>query len=254
MVADALGIAYGSVLRNGNEYAEPVVRGLRILVIDDVIHTGRTMRKVIRALRRAGAKRITFLAIADATKSNPEDLQPYNPNVNPEVEKLIDRIENPDLRIIAQILLTIGRDIAEIKGLMRSELWHRELHLISNSAVKPKGLRAVLKPDLDTSQKYADVVYIYEENGQTVARIVEAKGLVFEGGEEDIREKFRNTVEYIKGLGFEVDRYELYLVIPKRLEEYITVPDIEGVKVVKVNPEGADEGEGEGKEGGSPLE
>ncbi len=80
------------------------------------------------------------------TKSNPEDLQPYNPNVNPEVEKLINRIENPDLRIIAQILLTIGKDIAEmkadiaeikadiadiktyiaeIKGVMRSDLWHK---------------------------------------------------------------------------------------------------------------------------------
>ncbi len=274
MVADSLGVAYGSVLRNGNEYAEPVVRGLRVLIIDDVIHTGRTMRKVVRALRRAGAKRITFLAIADATKSNPKDLQPYNPIVNPDKD-LINQIQNPDLKIIAQILLAIGKDISEmktdiaemrtdiaemktdiadIKGLMGSELWHRELHLISNSKVKPKGFKAVLKPDLDTSQKYADVVYIYEENGQTVARIVEAKGLVSEGGEEDIREKFRNTVKYIKGLGFNVDRYELYLVIPKRLEEYITTPTIENVRVVKVNPEDENEGEGEDKEGGSPSE
>ena len=202
------------------------------------------MRKVIRALRRAGAKRITFLAIADATKSNPEDLQPYNPNVNPDLdeatEKLLNQIENPDLKILALILLKkLNKldELSEIRRLLQSELWHRELHLISNSAVKPKGLKAVLKPDLDTSQKYADVVYIYEENGQTVARIVETKGLVSKDSEEDIREKFRNTVEYIKGLGFEVDRYELYLVIPKRLEEYITVPDIEGVEVVKVNPE-----------------
>ena len=281
MVADSLGVAYGSVLRSGNEYAEPVVRSLRVLVIDDVIHTGRTMRKVVRALRRAGAKRITFLAIADATKSNPEDLQPYNPIVNPDKD-LINQIQNPDLKIIAQILLAIGKDIAEmrtdiaemktdisemrtdiaemktdiadIKGLMGSELWHRELHLISSSKVKPKGLKAVLKPDLDTSQKYADVVYIYEENGQTVARIVEAKGLISEGDEEDIREKFQNTVKHIKDLGFNVDRYELYLVIPKRLEEYITIPTIENVRVVKVNPEDENEGEGEDKEGGSPSE
>ncbi len=163
-----------------------------------------------------------------------------NPDLDEATEKLLNQIENPDLKILALILLKkLNKldELSEIRRLLQSELWHRELHLISNSAVKPKGLKAVLKPDLDTSQKYADVVYIYEENGQTVARIVETKGLVSKDSEEDIREKFRNTVEYIKGLGFEVDRYELYLVIPKRLEEYITVPDIEGVEVVKVNPE-----------------
>jgi len=262
LVADALGVAYGSILRNGNEYAEPVVRGLRVLVIDDVIRTGRTMRKVVRALRRAGAKRITFLAIADATKANPEDLQPYNPIVNPDKD-LINQIQNPDLRIIALILTNKLDDInqgvrgikglmEDVKGLMESEMWHRELRLISSGRVKPKTLKAILKPDLDNRDKYADVVYIYEEGGKTIARIVEAKGGL-RINPTSLKEKYENTERYVNGTCYKVDKYEWYLVVPKHLEEYITIPAVENVIVVKVNPEDTNEGEGEDKEGG-PVE
>ena len=177
---------------------------------------------------------------------------------------LINQIENPDLRIIAQILQKqtqilqehsqkldkldkldeIIREVRDIKSLMESELWHRELHLVRSSKVRPKGeIITVIKPDLVSSrEKQADVVYIYKDkDGEVVARIVEAKGVVSGDVEEmkrDLQEKFENTKrKVVDKSGYKISRYEYYVAVPK----YVDVPEVEGVKVVKVNPEVEDE-------------
>ncbi len=172
--------------------------------------------------------------------------------MNPEkdLQEQVQNIQNPDLRIIAQLLLNQDRkldkldDIAntleDIKDLMESEVWNREKYLIAGRRVKPKNLKVVLKPDLDNRRKYADVVYIYEKDGEEIARIVEAKSSPKIGDPKALKEKFRNTEEYVKRAGFKVDRYEWVLSVP----EHIQVPEIEGVEVVK-NPEVLDEDEQE---------
>ncbi len=180
---------------------------------------------------------------------NPDDFQPYN--INNSMKELIDKIQNPDLKIIAYILLyqnekldDISKDIAEIKediagikDLMESEVWNRELHLVGSSKVKPKNIKVILKPDLESRRKYADAVYIYEDKGELVARIVEAKSSP-KIDPEVLREKFKNTEEYVKEAGYDVNRFEWILSVP----EVVNVPSLEGIKVIK-NPEVMDEDE-----------
>jgi peptidoglycan hydrolase-like protein with peptidoglycan-binding domain/adenine/guanine phosphoribosyltransferase-like PRPP-binding protein len=48
------------------------VRGRTVLLADDVVTSGTTAREIVRALKRAGAKRVRFVAVAQAT-SAPED-------------------------------------------------------------------------------------------------------------------------------------------------------------------------------------
>ena len=143
--------------------------------------------------------------------------------MNPDKD-LINQIQNPDLRIIAQILL-------DIRDLMESEVWHRELHLVGSSKVKPRNVKVVLKPDLESRKKYADAVYIYEDkDGKVVARIVEAKSSP-RIDPDALKRKYENTQEYVERAGYKVDRYEWVLSIPKHLE----VPPLKGILVVK-NP------------------
>jgi ComF family protein len=61
-----LGLSRRARLSNlrGAFSAEPGVKGLRVIVLDDVITTGATMRECARALKRAGAAEITALSSA----------------------------------------------------------------------------------------------------------------------------------------------------------------------------------------------
>lgn len=63
-VADKLKIRYIDALYEQNAKARDSVRGLNIVVLDDVIYTGATMQRAVKACQRAGAKSVRFFAIA----------------------------------------------------------------------------------------------------------------------------------------------------------------------------------------------
>jgi ComF family protein len=61
-----LGLSRRARLRNlrGAFSAEPGVKGLNVIVLDDVITTGATMRECASALKKSGATEVTALSIA----------------------------------------------------------------------------------------------------------------------------------------------------------------------------------------------
>ena len=63
-IAENLGIKYLDALYDHNTKCKSSVKGLRILVFDDVIYTGATMNKATKSINAAGAKSITGFAIA----------------------------------------------------------------------------------------------------------------------------------------------------------------------------------------------
>jgi len=63
-VAIKLKIKYIDALYHQNTKARDSLRGLNILLLDDVIYTGTTMRSAINACEKAGAKSVRFFAVA----------------------------------------------------------------------------------------------------------------------------------------------------------------------------------------------
>ena len=61
-VASILKIKYIDALHTQNTTARGI-RGLNVIIFDDVIYTGATMRKAVDACKRAGAKSVKFFAI-----------------------------------------------------------------------------------------------------------------------------------------------------------------------------------------------
>lgn len=61
-VASTLKIKYIDALYNHNTSARGI-RGLNIILFDDVIYTGATMRHAVDACKKAGAKSVKFFAI-----------------------------------------------------------------------------------------------------------------------------------------------------------------------------------------------
>jgi predicted amidophosphoribosyltransferase len=64
--ADRQAIAAGALRRALRVPAPGLVAGARILVLDDVLTDGSTLREVARALRRAGAREVAGLVLARA--------------------------------------------------------------------------------------------------------------------------------------------------------------------------------------------
>jgi predicted amidophosphoribosyltransferase len=62
--ADRQAIAAGPLRRSLNVPDPDLVEGARILVIDDVLTDGSTLREVARVLRRAGAREVAGLVLA----------------------------------------------------------------------------------------------------------------------------------------------------------------------------------------------
>ena len=50
--------------------ANPNVQGRHVAVVDDIITTGATMNELAKILRRLGARRVTAMAVARATRSD----------------------------------------------------------------------------------------------------------------------------------------------------------------------------------------
>ena len=67
-IAKRLNIQYKDALYDHNTHCKSSVKGLRILVFDDVIYTGTTMSRAVNAVRLAGARSITGYAIAKSKK------------------------------------------------------------------------------------------------------------------------------------------------------------------------------------------
>ena len=63
-IASNLGIRYIDALYDHNTKCKPSVKGLRILIFDDVIYTGKTMSIAHNSVRSAGAKSVVGFAIA----------------------------------------------------------------------------------------------------------------------------------------------------------------------------------------------
>ncbi len=61
-VASILKLKYIDALHKQNTAARGI-RGLNIILFDDVIYTGTTMRKAVDACKKAGAKSVKFFAI-----------------------------------------------------------------------------------------------------------------------------------------------------------------------------------------------
>jgi len=70
-IAVKLKLKYLDVLYEKNKYAENDVKNLKVLVFDDVIYTGATMRKSVNSCIKAGAKSVKFFAICHSKKFNP---------------------------------------------------------------------------------------------------------------------------------------------------------------------------------------
>jgi len=64
LIAQNLKIEYIEALYDDNKKCKKSVKGLRILVFDDVIYTGKTMRTAKKSVSDAGAKSVTGFAIA----------------------------------------------------------------------------------------------------------------------------------------------------------------------------------------------
>ncbi len=47
------------------------IRGLNVILLDDVIYTGTTMRKAVKACKKAGAKSVRFFAICHSKSFTP---------------------------------------------------------------------------------------------------------------------------------------------------------------------------------------
>ena len=62
-VCAKLKLKYINALFNQNGSCSSAVEGLSVLVLDDVIYTGKTMRKAINSCRYAGARRVSYFAI-----------------------------------------------------------------------------------------------------------------------------------------------------------------------------------------------
>lgn len=61
-------IRYIDALYDKNAHARASIRGLRIILLDDVIYTGATMQRAVNACKRAGAKSVTYFAICHSKK------------------------------------------------------------------------------------------------------------------------------------------------------------------------------------------
>ena len=53
-----------SGLKNRNTEASPRLKGKKVLIVDDVVYSGRTMRKTIKAVKSIGPWAIYFIAVA----------------------------------------------------------------------------------------------------------------------------------------------------------------------------------------------
>ena len=67
-IADKMNLTCLRALSNQNTIAHKSLYGKKILIIDDVIYTGRTMKKAIKACEQAHAKYIQFFAIAHSKR------------------------------------------------------------------------------------------------------------------------------------------------------------------------------------------
>lgn len=67
-IARRTGIAYSELLSNGNTSCSPEVKFKRILIIDDVIYKGRTMKKAIDACTKQRPAKIFFLAFGKSQR------------------------------------------------------------------------------------------------------------------------------------------------------------------------------------------
>lgn len=63
-VAAKLKIKFIDALYQQNTKARDSIRGVNIILFDDVIYTGATMQSAVKACKKAGAKSVVFFAIA----------------------------------------------------------------------------------------------------------------------------------------------------------------------------------------------